>query len=67
MRHYSQIWQKSLEIGDATNWADIINFASPVQYNSSQTFVLRGYIKTNNLSAKAAFLQLMPTMLTATG
>ena len=39
-----------------SNWADIINFASPILYNSNQTYILSGYIKTSSLSANAAFL-----------
>lgn len=47
---------RSFGIGDTTSWATIMN-TRPIFYDSTKSYVLSGYIKTDGLSNKAAFIK----------
>lgn len=53
---YNRFGNRSLGIGDTTSWATIMN-TRPTFYDSTKSYVLSGYIRTDNLSSKAACIK----------
>lgn len=52
----SKFGDHSLGTGDTTGWAIIMNTRA-VAYDSSKTYVISGFIKTTDLSAKTAYIK----------